>query len=51
MILGSLLVSTLTAGFGRTIDISPEEQKVLVTLCLIKTAAEEIISEGRDWYW
>jgi hypothetical protein len=28
MILGALLVSTLTAGFGRTIDISPEERKV-----------------------
>ncbi len=30
MILGALLVSTLTAAFGRTIDISPEEQKVLL---------------------
>ena len=41
MILGALIVSTITAGFGRTIMISAEEQKValLPTTTLSRTRA------------
>ena len=39
MILGALLVSTLTAGFGRTIDIRPEEQKVLLAMRFLMTSS------------